>query len=353
MPILLKLLLSPFSILYGLITFVRNKLYDFHLLSSKSFNLPVISAGNISAGGTGKSPLIELLIRILQKENIKVATLSRGYGRKTKGFYLATKNSTAQTIGDEPLQFYHKFDGITVSVCENRVKGIEKLLRLQPSPQCILLDDAYQHRRVKPGLNILLTDYSKLYIYDSMLPSGRLREFPVGANRADIIIITKAPENISEEEKQALAHRHRTKKHQEVFVSFISYGNLIPIFKNQTIKMSDLNHTKVLLFTGIANATPLENYLKKHCAEVVSMRFSDHHLYTINDIKQIIQKFHNFADDNNMIITTEKDIIRLVHHADIDMLNQIPLYYIPIEMDFAPQDYHLFEQKILHYVRKN
>lgn len=353
MQIILKILLSPFSVLYGLITYLRNKLYDFNILPSVSFGLPVICAGNINTGGSGKSPLIELLIRILQKNNIRPATLSRGYGRNTQGFLLANDQSTAQSLGDEPLQFYHKFPGITVSVCENRVEGIQKLLQMQPPPEAILLDDAFQHRRVKPGLSILLTDYSKLYVHDSMLPSGRLREFPSGAGRADIIIVTKSPEDLPEEEKYAITRRLRAKPHQQVFFSFIRYGQLQPFFTNSALPKIETIAEHVLLFTGIANPLPLTNHLKPLCQELICQTFSDHHTYTASDIRLISQKFCNIASESKMIITTEKDFNRLMHHPEIDILKEYPVHYLPIEMAFGEEDSKLFEQKILDYAGKN
>ncbi len=353
MPVLIKILLSPFSVLYGLIIFVRNKLFDLNILSSTSFSIPVICVGNINAGGTGKSPLIELLIRILQKSNIRLATLSRGYGRNTKGFFIADDSSTVQSLGDEPLQFYKKFPGITVSVCENRVEGIQSLLQMQPPPQAILLDDAFQHRRVKAGLNILLTAYSDLYIHDSMLPSGRLRENPSGASRADIIIITKSPPELPHDEKYAITKRLRNQPHQQVFFSFIRYGTPVPFFKNNSVFDPGNITEHVLLFTGIANPGPLETWLKQRCQKLTCQTFSDHHTYTASDIRLISQKFRNIAPANKMIITTEKDYTRLMHHPEIELFKEFPVYYLPIETDFSSDDHQRFEQIILSYVRKN
>jgi len=353
MQVLLKILLSPFSVLYGLITYVRNKLFDFHILKSDSFNVPVICVGNINTGGTGKSPLIELLIRILQSKNIRPATLSRGYGRITKGFLLANEQSTALSLGDEPLQFYQKYPGIRVSVCENRAEGIQKLLQLQPPPETILLDDAFQHRRVKPGLSILLTDYSKLYVHDSMLPSGRLREFPSGANRADIIIITKSPEDLSEEEKYAITRRLKVKPHQHIFFSFIRYGKLVPFFKILQTNEPATIAEDILLFSGIANPRPLEIHLKQVCQNITCQTFSDHHSYTTSDLKLILQKFRNIVSENKMIITTGKDFNRLMHHPEIDILKGSPVFYLPMEMAFQKDESGRFEQIILNYARKN
>jgi tetraacyldisaccharide 4'-kinase len=353
MQVLLKILLSPFSVLYGLITYIRNKLFDYKILKSVSFDLPVICVGNINTGGTGKSPLIEILIRILQRNSIRPAILSRGYGRITKGFLLASKESTALSLGDEPLQFHQKFPGIIVSVCEDRVKGIQNILKLQSMPDIILLDDAFQHRRVKPGLNILLTDYSKLYVHDNMLPSGRLREFPSGANRADIIIITKSPKDLSEEEKYAITRRLKVKPHQDVFYSFIRYGQLVPFFKNPHTNEPLTIAKDILLFSGIANPGPLEIHLKQACQNITCHTFSDHHAYTTSDLKLILQKFRNIVSENKMIITTEKDFNRLMHHPEIHILKEYPLYYLPMEMAFQEDESGRFEQIILNYARKN
>jgi tetraacyldisaccharide 4'-kinase len=353
MNVFLKVLLSPFSILYGVITYLRNILFDLKILKSKSFTIPVISAGNINTGGTGKTPFIEFLIRILQNNNIRIATLSRGYGRKTKGFFVANDQSTAENLGDEPLQFYGKFPDAIVSVCEDRVEGIQKLLQLHTPPEVILLDDAYQHRSVKPGLNCLLTDYSNLYIHDSMLPSGSLREFPLGAKRADIIIITKSPEDLSEEEKEIIIRILRPKPHQMVLFSYLHYGDLIPFSQNKTSLEKETFESSVLLFTGIANSRPLEIFLKSHFREVVTVNFSDHHAYTTNDLNQILNKFSNFGPGNNMIITTEKDFIRLKHHPDLKLIQEFPVYYMPVEMRMSVQDYQYIEKRVLDYVRKN
>lgn len=353
MNIFLKTLLFPLSILYGIITYVRNKLFDLNIFRYTSFKIPIINVGNINTGGTGKSPCIELLINILNNNNFNIATLSRGYGRQTKGFIVAEKHSNSQSLGDEPIQFYHRFPGITVSVSENRVKGIKRLLQLKPPPDIILLDDAFQHRQVKPGFNILLTDYSELYIHDCMLPAGRLREYKSGAARANIIITTKSPAEISELEKNKIIKSINPRPHQQVFFSFIHYGELISFFKNTSNKYSDTNKSNVLLFSGIANPKPLESFLRSKYHQVISMNFKDHHTYTARDITRIKQKFYTFTPGNNIIVTTGKDYARLLNRPEINMLNDLPLYYLPIEMGFSLQDYSHFEQLILNYARKN
>lgn len=305
-------------------------------------------------GGTGKSPVTEYLIRLLQKTDKRIATLSRGYGRKSKGFVRADINATATTIGDEPLQFFTKFKEVTVAVCEDRVKGIQILLDQKPSPEIILLDDAYQHRHVKPGLSVLLTDYNHLYSHDCMFPSGRLRELRLGAGRADIIIVTKSPENISENKKAEITHDLKPGSYQKIFFSHIKYLEPVPCFKNsEKIITSDLRDYKILLFTGIARPAALTEYLQNRCKELYIIKFSDHHSYSAKDIKDISEKFCNIASQYKVILTTEKDFSRLIHQDFFNELSVFPMYYIPIEMDFPENDKRIFEKNILSYVEKN
>ncbi|HOY31533.1 MAG TPA: tetraacyldisaccharide 4'-kinase [Bacteroidales bacterium] len=349
-----KILLLPFSVLYGLITFVRNKCYDWGVFRSVSFDIPIISVGNLNTGGTGKSPAIEYLIRLLQRQNLRISTLSRGYGRKTKGFIIADNNSNASVIGDEPLQFFQKFNNITVSVCEDRVKGIKTLLEEKPVPEVVLLDDAFQHRRVKPGLSILLTDYNNLYLQDCILPSGRLREFKCGARRADIIIITKSPETISVSEKKDIISAIHPKSHQCVLFSTVQYKEPVPFFEHSpSWDFSSCCEYELLLFTGIANPKPLITYLSGKCKKTHTMHFGDHHTYSQKDIENISQKFRNIASAKKVIVTTEKDFSRLVNKNILNELSGFPLYYIPVEMVFSEPDKRIFEQKIINYVDKN
>lgn len=354
MNIFFKILLFPFSVLYGIITFLRNKCYDWGVFHSESFNVPVISVGNLSAGGTGKSPAIEYLIRLLQNNKEHLATLSRGYGRKTKGFIMAGPSATAETIGDEPWQFFQKFKNITVSVCEDRVTGIQLLLKNQPAPEAILLDDAYQHRRVKPGLNILLTDFRHLYTHDCVLPSGRLREFRSGAKRADIIIVTKSPEQLSRAERDKIVISLSPKPGQTVLFSFIRYKEFMPFFENSApLTASSLKESETLLFSGIADPAPLIEHLKTYSKNLHTMRFGDHHLYSQKDFEAISQKFCNIASEKKVIITTEKDFSRLAHKNILNELSRFPVYYLTVEMDFSEPDKKTFDQKILTYVERD
>ena len=330
----IKILLLPIALLYGCLNWLRNKLYDSHLLFSKQFDIPLIIVGNLSVGGTGKSPHIEYLIRLL-KSNLKVATLSRGYGRETDEFVLANSNSSAEEIGDEPRQFKNKFPDVEVAVDSNRVNGIFRLLKDFPQLNLILLDDAFQHRAVKAGLSILLTDYNNLYCDDYLLPTGTLREFKSGAKRANIIIVTKCPNAITSKERELVLHKIKCLSHQKVYFSFVTYGEIVPgsLFENGNLKDSReyaLNKkNSVLLLTGIANPKPIEDYLKDKVHHLVNARFADHHRFTKRDITVILNLFNTIASENKFLVTTEKDWMRLQSSEYINLLNQIPIFYLP------------------------
>lgn len=313
---LLRYIVFPFTPVYYLATWLRNKLYDAKVKSSKSYTFPLIGVGNLSAGGTGKTPMVEYLIRLL-KDDYKLATLSRGYGRETKGYFKGDEKSTALVLGDEPFQFYSKFGkDITVSVCENRQLGIENLLGLQPKPEVILLDDVFQHRKVTPSVSILLTMYSNLYANDWVLPLGNLREPRQGAKRAQFIIVTKCPEDLSETEKQKIINTLLPKVNQKVFFSRISYSKEI-IGINQSLALEALSN--FTLVTGIANAQPLLDFLKQKGLQFNHLKYKDHYRFTTNTIS----KFEN----DKLIVTTEKDYMRLKAFSSI----KDKLYYLPIE----------------------
>lgn len=349
---ILYILLYPVSIIYGIITFLRNKLYDWGIFKSTEFNTPIIVVGNLNVGGVGKTPHIEYLIRLLN--NYTLATLSRGYKRKTKGFYLADENSTAITIGDEPKQIQNKFPDINVAVDEKRVNGIKQLKKLFPENQVILLDDAFQHRAVKPGVNILITDYSKLYINDTILPSGRLREWAIGSNRADIIIVSKTPTVISPIDIRRIKADLNPKPYQEIFFSYTKYGELT-CFKdtcnNLTFPSTDIN--SVLLVTGIAKPDSLYYYIKDNYQTVEHLAFGDHYLFQKEDIVTIKNSFKDLYGNNKVIITTEKDIMRLSLPEIYNELKELPIFYIPIEICFHGNDKEEFDNKILKYVAAN
>jgi len=273
---LVRFLLFPFAILYGLITYFRNKLYDFKVFKSVEFDIPVLSVGNLSVGGTGKTPHVEYLIRLLS--DYKLATLSRGYGRKTKGYFIADKFTDAKDIGDEPMQFHQKFPEISVAVNANRVEGVTKLLKERKIPELIILDDAFQHRRINPGLQILLTPYNDLYADDYMLPTGNLREYKSGSSRADLIVVTKCPEQIPYKRVEEISRKLKIKNHQKLFFSKIVYGKVI-FGWDRVLEFSDLHEYKILLVTGIANPAPLIDYLKSYDLVFKHINFPDHHLF--------------------------------------------------------------------------
>lgn len=319
---LIRKILFPIVPIYYLITWFRNKLYDSGIKKSTSYNLPVVCVGNLSVGGTGKTPMIEYLIKVL-KEDYKVATLSRGYKRKTEGYQLADNNATAESIGDEPFQFYSKFkDEITVAVDLDRRNGIENLK--QQNPGVILLDDAFQHRKVKAGLNILLTTYANPYFKDIVLPTGDLREPKSGAKRADIIVVTKCPNNLSEKEKAKIIKRITPNANQYVFFSAIAYSEML-FSAEKSKSIDDLNN--FTLVTGIANASPLVDFLKSKNLNFQHLNFKDHHDFTKEDISTLEKK--------ELIVTTEKDFMRLKQY---DALKH-KLFYIPISIsiDDAPK----------------
>ncbi|TDX09382.1 tetraacyldisaccharide 4'-kinase [Flavobacterium sp. S87F.05.LMB.W.Kidney.N] len=335
---LLRKILFPFAILYGFITSIRNFLFDKGFLKSTSFDLPVIAVGNLSVGGTGKTPQIEYLIRLLS-DKYKVATLSRGYKRKSEGFVLADENSNAEILGDEPFQFYQKFPNVLVAVDANRTNGIQQLLSQKEKPEIILLDDAYQHRKVKAGFYILLTAYGDLYADDFMLPTGNLRESRSGAERANIIVVTKCPKNLSEEEQNAIRLKLKLSSSQQVFFTFIDYDEEI-YSKNERIAVSEVKAESKLLLAGIAKPKPFFDFLKNENDECLT--FPDHHHFSDADLESIQSKANG-----RKIITTEKDYVRL---KDSKIVSQ--LSYLPIKSTFINHQQN-FDAAILDYVKEN
>jgi tetraacyldisaccharide 4'-kinase len=318
-------------------------------MSAKGFELPIISVGNLALGGTGKTPHIEYLIRLLVP-HCHIATLSRGYKRKTKGFYLSNKNATIEDIGDEPLQYCLKFKDITVAVDEKRVRGVEKLLQQLTQPEVILLDDAFQHRAIAPGLQILLTEYNNLYSSDYVIPSGRLREFARGSKRADLIIVTKSPKELSEEEKQKVLSQLNPTPAQPVYFSWVSYGAIQPFTKSAITFNSHEKATDIILMTGIAKPEALYEELSKKYTIVEHLKFADHHNFNSANVSQIKKAYATLKGKNKILITTEKDIMRLSLPALLNELQGIRIYYIPIEINFLGSDKKQFDKKILDYV---
>ncbi len=340
----IRKILYPFSLLYGEIVSMRNKAFDKGVLSTTSFSIPTIVVGNLNVGGTGKSPQIEYLIRLL-KDDFKTAVLSRGYKRKTKEFQIADENSTAELIGDEPLQFYKKFENIIVAVDADRVNGIKELYLQNPKPELILLDDAFQHRQVQPGFVILLTSFGNLYVDDIVLPAGNLREKKEGSKRAQIIIVTKCPSKLSEEEQFEISKKLKPELNQTVFFTRINYNKAVVRGKEE-ITILDLKKYKVLLLTGIANPKPLVEFIKANEIDFIHLKYSDHHNFSSKDLKKISDTFEDIDEKKKIILTTEKDYVRNFSENDKN------IYYLPIQTEFLDNGKD-FNKIILNYVQQN
>ncbi|MCW5914261.1 MAG: tetraacyldisaccharide 4'-kinase [Chitinophagaceae bacterium] len=337
----LRRLLFPFSLLYGLGTSARNRLYDSGKLHSVEFDLPVISIGNLSAGGTGKTPMTEYLIQLLST-GFQLGVLSRGYKRKTKGFLLASPESTAADIGDESMQLHEKFPEVTIAVAEIRVMGIPFMLQARPGIEVILLDDAYQHRAIKAGLQILLTDYTNLYTRDLLLPAGNLRESASGSSRADIIIVTKCNPEMTKDEKEKIAAELKPLPHQKLYFTKIRYGVPYHFISREALQPQ---HQEVMLVCGIANPSPFIKEAETTFRLEEKMTFSDHHAFSQSDIKNIVSRFEKLPPDRRVLLTTEKDAARL-RKFEKD-LRQLPLYVWPMEHEFLFNEGPLFDNQIL------
>ena len=349
--------LSLLSWLYGLGVGFRNLLFEMGILKSRSFDIPVISVGNITVGGTGKTPHVEYLIRLL-KDRAKVAVLSRGYKRKTKGFVLADENATVSAIGDEPYQMKTKFPDITVAVDRKRTRGIENLTSGEyvKDVDVILLDDAFQHRYVKPGINILLVDYHRLIIYDKLLPAGRLREPIESKNRADIVIVTKCPKDLKPMEFRVITKAMKLYPYQQLFFSTHEFDTLRPVFPenhgDRSMILEALAGQHVLLLTGIASPEQMLIDLKAYAKEVTPLAFSDHHSFKKKDIEHINEAFSALPSPK-LIITTEKDETRLKQVEGLSDEVRKSLYVLPIKIKILLDQENTFNQSIINYVRKN
>ncbi len=343
----------PFAWLYGLITYVRNRLYDFNVFKHTRFDVHTIGVGNLAVGGAGKTPHVEYLINLLLPVESNIATLSRGYKRKTSGFLIATNDSTAVEIGDEPLIYKTKYL-VKVAVDSNRVNGIKKLLTQNNPPKIVLLDDVFQHRAIKCGLSICVTDYNNLYFKDIMMPVGTLREYKKGILRADVIVVSKTPERTTPVDIRNILKDINPKAHQQVFFSYLKYGELYSITnKKQTIDtLNDLFRFKVISFAGIANATPFVNYLKEYAAEVRHLPFSDHHEYVLKDLEDIERYYQSLEGGNKILVTTEKDFMRLKNHSVWDIAKLMNIFVLPVEVTFKDKEEE-FNNLILKYVRAN
>ena len=345
----MKKLLLPISLIYSFVLYIRHKLFDWGILKSKSYDIPNICIGNLNLGGTGKTPHIEYLVRLLS-DKYNIAVLSRGYGRKTKGFILANSSHTHEDIGDEPLQYFKKFSNISVAVDEDRCEGMERLLQEENPPQVVLLDDAYQHRKIKSGLNVLLTDYYYLYSKNYLVPAGGLRDIKAAAKRADIIVVTKSPEVLTPYYKKDVEESLKPLPHQKLFYSYIEYQDFQPLSKcsfNTNIKEAKT----VLLLCGIANTYSLEDHIKRKYNTISNIKFNDHHNFTEKDIDMIIEKYNSLIGKNKVIVTTEKDAMRLINSSYISKFDNIPIYTIPIKVKFHKEENNSFDDEILRYIK--
>jgi tetraacyldisaccharide 4'-kinase len=340
-----RYLLFPISLIYGSIIWLRNWLFDKKILRSASFNFPIICVGNIAVGGTGKTPMVEYLIRLLQND-FKTATLSRGYKRKTKGFAIADANTTALEIGDEPMQFHNKFPNVAVAVGEERVVVIPQLLQAKPATNVIILDDAFQHRPVKAGLNIVLTAYNNLFTRDIILPSGDLRDVKASMKRADIIVVTKCKTDLSAAEKDTITKEIKPLTHQTVFFTAISYTKPYHLFNNSEAVIN--SNTNALLVCGIANPNPLKVFLAEHVHSYDMLRYADHHIFNSDDLADIKKHFKKIQPENKIILTTEKDATRLVKFAD--ELKDYPVYVLPIEHSFLFGEGEKFDKVVIEFI---
>lgn len=349
-------ILLPFSPLYGLIIRVRNFLFDKGLLKSNSYNTPIIAIGNLTTGGTGKTPHIEYLIRLLRK-SYKVATISRGYGRSTTGYIHAKGNCNTKEIGDEPMQYFTKFPEISVNVAEKRTEAIENLIHSIQKPQVILMDDAFQHRSVKPGLNILLLEYEFIFKEDYLLPAGNLREPMSSKSRADVIIVSKSPSILVPIEKKNILEIIQPTENQQVYFSYLKYGEFNKVFGQQSPMLMGASYYMekrftILMVTGIANPSGLIEYLRRHTDKLETLIFPDHHEFDSKDLVKITETFNNIANQSKIIVTTEKDAMRL-RDPEIDpAIKKLPLFFLPIEV-FIHQEEEKFNKMITDYVRKN
>lgn len=326
----LRFILFPLSILYIFVTEVRNFFFRINVLKSKQYSLPIINVGNLTVGGTGKTPMVLWLAKVFHQANLNVAIVSRGYGRKTKGFYWVEENSSAKNAGDEPLLFKQNNSSYIVAVSEKRTDAIDKIVN-EKNVDVIILDDAYQHQYVKPSFNILLSDYSRQFYNDFVLPAGNLRELRKNKSRSDVIISTKCPKDLPESEKNQITQKINLEKHQQLFFSSLNYTSLNSVFTNENLDLSSLKEKSTLLITGIANANPLKIKLKELCKEVSHMEYSDHHAYSKHDIQEIekISKLYSY------VLTTSKDAVKLKSFSE---LKNVPLYALNIEPTFDQEE---------------
>jgi tetraacyldisaccharide 4'-kinase len=351
-----KVILTPFSWLYGLVIWIRNSLYDNGFLKSSGFNLPLISVGNITVGGTGKTPHVEYLVELLNSE-FSVATLSRGYKRKTRDFRIASADSSVREIGDEPLQIKHRYPGITVAVDRKRVNGVEMLMKQSPPVEVILMDDAYQHRSIKPGFSILLIDYARPIDRDRLLPAGMLREPAANLNRANIILVTRSPERIKPIEFREFVNRLELSIGQHLYFTTMRYGELTPVYPESPLRDASWFKEQVggvLIVTGIANPRSLRQYARSINTNLTELSFPDHHQYSRKDMEKISNTYHKLKKIHKeiLVLTTEKDAMRLRdHNPGPEICDAI--HAVRIHVHFLNDDKEEFDLQILTYVNSN
>ena len=341
-----RVLLLPFAILYGWVVALRNWLYSKEYLKSVQFNKPMICIGNLSLGGTGKSPMVEYLLSILA-DDYKVATLSRGYKRKTEGYALANQSTSALEIGDEPMQFHIKYPNVAVAVGERRIEAIPQLIQDVPNVEVIILDDAFQHREIVADFNILLTEYDNLYCDDFFIPTGDLRDERKSAKRANIIIVTKCDPSLTIVEKEEIIEKLNPEPHQHIFFTTIAYDTPYHIY-NPSDQWVLTMRDEVLLVCGIANPLPLKNYIHEKTHTYYQISYSDHHIFSIEDLNEIKEKFNQINSKSKLILTTEKDAVRLVKYTK--ELNDIPLYVLPIQPQFLFGEQGKFDHLVINHV---
>ncbi len=346
--------LSPLAILYGIGVTVRNKLFDWGMLSSTEYPLPIISVGNINAGGTGKTPHIEHLVKLLSP-TYNVAVLSRGYKRKTRGYRLATEHSTPREIGDEPYQIKQKFPHITVAVDGDRRRGIAELLKREPAIEVILLDDAFQHRYVAPSYSIMLMDYNRLITEDRLLPVGSLREPASSKTRANMVIVTKCPDNIKPMDFRIIYKHLDLFPYQQMHFTGLSYFDIKPLFSEESegLTLAELATRKVLLVAGIANPAPFEHYMSERVEGYKLLTFSDHHNFSKGDIATITTELARLDKEGGVVVTTEKDAVRLAHLKELPEALRGKIYYLPLEIKFLQDREKMFHEKIIKHVESN
>ena len=343
--LLSALLLYPVSRLYGLGVAVRNKLFEQGILKQQEFSVPVVVVGNIAMGGTGKTPHVEYIVEALM-EKYNIGVLSRGYKRSTKGFVLASQQSRPEDIGDESYQIYRKFGPeITVAVCEKRVDGINRMLEINPKINLILLDDAFQHRYVKPSVSIVLTEHNRPVFKDSLLPYGRLRESRGALNRADIVIVTKCPPDMKPMQYRIFEENLNLFPFQKLYFSRYNYGHLVPVFPDAVENVPSFDSldpgTPLLVVTGVANPKPFVRYLRRRKAKVKLKRFGDHHNFSSSDMVEIEKEFNELSGEDKFIVTTEKDAVRLFNNPYFPHALKSRIFYVPIKVDFIDRSHEM------------